>query len=257
MKKLIFITAFIDINYIRMLSLLVNTLYIYGNIDNNTDILIYTSSNFKNIIENSNFYINKIKIFTNDNINSIDAACKARLDLFSYDSIDNYSKILYLDTDILIQKNINFIFDLICEDKIYAIRDCCIDDDPNDFVGGQTLFKNEINDYSDKSGFNSGVMLFNNCSEIKKLFQTIKNHMNIDKSAKFNDQPYFVYNAKKYNLINNYALNDFVELTNEMPKTNKPILHISGGPGMYSNKLRIMLIYYKYMKKHTIMVKKS
>jgi lipopolysaccharide biosynthesis glycosyltransferase len=255
MKKLIFITAFIDINYIKMLSLLVKTLYTYGNIDNNTYILIYTSSKFKNIIENSKFYTDKIIIFTNDNINSIDSACKSRLDLFSYEYIDNYSKILYLDTDILIQKNINFIFDLICENKIYAIRDCCIDNDPNDFVGGQTLFKNEINDYPDKSGFNSGVMGFNNCIEIKNLFQTIKNHMNIDKSAKFNDQPYFVYNAKKYNLINNYTLNDFVELTDQIPKTNKPILHISGGPGLYTNKLKIMLSYFKYMIQNTTFIK--
>jgi lipopolysaccharide biosynthesis glycosyltransferase len=251
MTKLIFITAFINIGYISMLSILVKSLYYYGNIDKNTDILIYTSSEFKVIIENSQFYSDKIKIFINDNINTVDLACKARLDLFEYDNIDNYDKILYLDTDIIIQKNINCIFDLIEENKIYAIHDGFIDNDPNDYYGGQTLFKNEIDKFTDKSAFNTGVMLFNNCIEIKNLFNIIKNHITLDTSAKFNDQPYFVYNAKKYNLVNNILLNDYVELTDSYPKTNKHILHISGGPGIFINKLKIMLIYFNNMIKNT------
>jgi hypothetical protein len=104
MKKLIFITVFNNINYVKMLSILIKSLYIYGNIDENTHILIYTSTQFKYFIENSKFYSNKIRFFINDNYNTIDSACKARLDLFDYESIDDYEKILYLDTDIIIQK---------------------------------------------------------------------------------------------------------------------------------------------------------
>lgn len=251
MKKLIFITVFNNINYVKMLSILVKTLYIYGNIDENTHILIYTSTQFKYFIENSKFYSNKIRFFINDNYNTIDSACKARLDLFDYELIDDYEKILYLDTDILIQKNINYIFNLIEENKIYALGEGDISNDNNDFFGGQSLFKNEVNNYKDKSAFNSGVLLFNNCLEIKNLFKTIKNHMLKNKSAIFNDQPYFVYNAKKYNLINNTVLNDCIELTNQFPKTYKPILHISGGPGIYKNKLNIMVIYFNHMIKNT------
>ena len=251
MKKVIFITVFLNINYVRMLSLLMKSIFLYGNIDDNTDILIYTSSNFKNIIENSTYYSNRVKIFTNDMINTIDQACKSRLDLFNYHYIDNYNKILYLDTDILVQRNINFIFDLIEENKIYAYGEGNIENDENDFFGGKTLFKNDPLKYEDKSAFNSGVLLFNNCIEIKNLFQIIKTHMVQDTTAKFNDQPYIVYNAKKYDLINNIKLNNHIELTNKLPKTKKPILHISGGPGIYKNKLKLMLIYYNYMLKNT------
>lgn len=256
MKKLIFITVFNNINYVRMLSLLIKTLYIYGSIDNDTYILIYTSTNFKRFIENSQFYSNRIYFFINDNYNTIDSACKARLDLFEYELIDNYDKILYLDTDILVQKNINFLFNLIEENKIYAYGEGDISNDKEDFFGGKTLFKNEANNYPDKSAFNSGVMLFNNCLEIKDLFKTIKIHMSLNKSAKFNDQPYFVYNAKKYNLINNTVLNNYVELTNKQPTTNKPILHIAGGPGIYKNKLNIMINYFNHMIKNTKFIKK-
>lgn len=254
MKKLIFITVFNSIGYIRMLSILVKSIYLYGNIDDNTDILIYTSTNFKYIIENSRFYSEKVKFFISDDKNTIDTACKARLDLFDYEFIDNYIKILYLDTDILIQKNINFIFDLIQENKIYAYGEGDISNDNNDYFGGNTLFINELNNYTDKSGFNSGVMLFNNCIEIKNLFKIIKNHIIENKLSKFYDQPYIVYNAKKYNLINNTILNNYIELTSNIPKTNKPILHISGGPGIYTNKLQIMLVYFNHMIKNTIWV---
>ena len=56
MKKVIFITVFLNINYVRMLSLLMKSIFLYGNIDDNTDILIYTSSNFKNIIEKASAF---------------------------------------------------------------------------------------------------------------------------------------------------------------------------------------------------------
>jgi lipopolysaccharide biosynthesis glycosyltransferase len=255
MKKLIFITVFNNINYVRMLSLLVKSIYIYGNIDEKTSILIYTSTNFKNLIEKSKFYSDKIHFFINDTYNTVDSACKARLDLFDYSLIDNYNKILYLDTDILIQKNINFIFNLIEENKIYAYGEGNITNDKYDFFGGITLFKNEHHNFEDKTAFNSGVLLFNNCLEIKNLFQIIKTHILTNKTATFNDQPYIVYNAKKYNLINNTVLNSYIELTNQYPKTNKPILHISGGPGIYKNKLNIMLKYFNYMYKNTRFVK--
>ena len=255
MKKVIFVAVFTNINYVYMLSLLAKSIFLYGNIDDDTDILIYTSSKFKRIIENSSYYSpRRIRFFINNSIDTIDKACKSRLDLFDYKYIDKYDKILYLDTDILVQKNINFIFDLIQENKIYALGEGNIEQDENDYFGGKSLFKNDASKYADKTAFNSGVMLFNNCIEIKNLFRRIQIHMIQDKSAKFNDQPYIVYNAKKYDLVNNTKLNDYIELTNKLPTTTKPILHISGGPGIYRNKLKLMVIYYNYMLKYTTFV---
>ena len=46
------------------------------------------------------FNKNKILFEINDTKDTIDKACKARLDLFDLESIKNYNKILYLDTDI-------------------------------------------------------------------------------------------------------------------------------------------------------------
>ena len=139
MKKVIFVAVFTNINYVYMLSLLAKSIFLYGNIDDDTDILIYTSSKFKRIIENSSYYSpRRIRFFINNSIDTIDKACKSRLDLFDYKYIDKYDKILYLDTDILVQKNINFIFD----DSLFSIN-------------SPKVFNNVDVSKSLKSGFNT------------------------------------------------------------------------------------------------------
>jgi lipopolysaccharide biosynthesis glycosyltransferase len=110
----IFICVFNQQKYVEMFFLLLESIFIYGNLDNNTNILIYTSTPFMNMIkQNHLFNDEKIKLEINDTYNNIDKACKARLDLFNLSSISNYEKILYLDTDILVKDDINKVFEKI------------------------------------------------------------------------------------------------------------------------------------------------
>ena len=91
----IFICIFYEKTYINMLYLLLESIFIFGNLDNNTKILIYTSTQFMNIIKNSHLFNDEnIKFEINDNYDTIDKACKARLDLFNFSCINNYEKIL-------------------------------------------------------------------------------------------------------------------------------------------------------------------
>jgi hypothetical protein len=77
----IFICVFYEKKYVDMLYLLLESIFIYGNLDENTNILIYTSTLFMNIIKQSHlFNSEKIMFEINDTYNSIDSACKARLD---------------------------------------------------------------------------------------------------------------------------------------------------------------------------------
>ena len=117
----IFFTVFTQEKYIDMAYLLLESIFIYGNLDNKTSILIYTSTPFMNIIKKSHLFNDeKIKFEINDTYYSIDSACKARLDLFNLSSISNYNKILYLDTDILIKNDINKVFDICKKDILYV-----------------------------------------------------------------------------------------------------------------------------------------
>ena len=88
----IFICIFNNDNYIKLLYLLLESIYIYGKIDETTEILLYTSTNFMNIIKQSYLYNENIKFEINNNYNNIDTSCKSRLDLFNLLSISKYKK---------------------------------------------------------------------------------------------------------------------------------------------------------------------
>jgi predicted O-methyltransferase YrrM len=250
----IFICVFNNETYIKLLYLLLESIYIYGNLTKDIDILIYTSTSFMNIIKKSHLCIENIKFEINDNYNNIDTACKARLDLFNFPVITNYSKILYLDTDVLITGDIKPIFDLVDEDKLYVLEEGSENGynlltDSDDYWGGKTLFSQEERDNLDtKFGFTSGMMAFNNCEIIKGLFDQVKEDI-IARPHHFScyDQPYIVYNAFKLQLINkkltNYAANNDTNV-----HSNKIIHHFPGRAGIAENKIDKMKEYLNNMK---------
>ena len=247
----ILLCVFNNINYVKLLFLLLESIYIYGNINDETDILIYTSTNFMNIIKNSHLFSNSIKFEINDTYDTIDKACKSRLDFFNLQSACNYNKILYLDTDILVKNDINKVFDVCKEDLLYVLEEGTIDDVTD--YWGKTLFSNEINNYNDKSAFTSGILLFNNCEKIKELFENIQQHIiETPKLCTFNDQPYIVYNAFKYNLYNNKILKSIVVNNDNNIHSDKVIHHFPGGPGVYEHKIDSMNIFLNKIKDYTI-----
>lgn len=245
----IFICIFNQDKYVDMFYLLLESILIYSKIDENTEILLYTSTPFMNMIkQNQLFNMNKIRFEINDTYNNVDTACKARLDLFTLKSIINYKKIIYLDTDILVKSDINKVFDICKEDILYVLEEGNINDN-RDFWG-KTLFNNEINNYTDKSAFTSGILLFNNCEKIKKLFEKITEDIVI-RPHNFScyDQPYIVYNAFKYKLYNNKDLKTMVVNNDYNIHSDKIIYHFPGGPGIYQNKIKKMTEFLNKLNK--------
>ena len=259
--NLIFITVFIQEKYLDMLYLLLDSIYKTSNLDD-IKILIYTCTKFINLIKNSKYFSEKLifqinnDIGTNINSDNIEKACCARLDFFDFNYDNNIEKILYLDTDIIILKDISEIFKLCNNDVLYAVEEGQIDSDLN--YWGKTLFKDEIQKYEDKSAFSSGILLFQNSNNIKKLFNIVKDDMIMRPIREYcvsepqmTDQPYIVYNAFKLNLYNNKVLKDIaVNINLDMKKLNqeiannknKTIFHFPGGPGCFSHKLYKMQI---------------
>ena len=252
----IFCCVFNQAKYVDMFFLLLESIFIYGDLDYNTNILVYTSTPFMNQIKQSHLFNDeKIKFEINDTYNNLDKACKARLDLFNLHSIKNYNKILYLDTDILVKDHINKVFDVCEEDILYVLEEgelkesvinCHTD------YWGNILFGNEINNYNDKSAFTSGILLFNNCEKIRDLFNKIKEDI-INRPHYFScyDQPYIVYNAFKYNLYNNKVLKSLVVNNNNI-HSGKVIHHFPGGPGVYQHKIVSMTKFLNSLKNNNI-----
>jgi len=241
----IFCCVFNQEKYVDMFFLLLESIFIYGNL-NNTNILVYTSTVFMNKIKQSHLFNNeKIKFEINDTYNNIDKACKARLDLFNLPSIINYNKILYLDTDILVKDDINKVFNICEEDILYVLEEGEINSD-RDFWG-KSLFGNEINNYNDKTAFSSGILLFNNCEKIKDLFLKINEDI-LKRHHVFHDQPHIVYNAFKYNLYNNKILKALAVNNDDNIYSDKVIHHFPGCPGVYEKKIETMTIFLNNIK---------
>ena len=234
----IFCCVFNQEKYVEMFYLLLESIFIYGNIQTSTHVLLYTSTRFMNMIKQSHlFNADKIKFEINDSYDNVDKACKARLDLFHLKSVANYDKILYLDTDILIKDDINKVFDVCKEDVLYVLEEGEIDS--NTDYWGKILFGDEIHNYADKSAFTSGILLFNNCEKINELFVKINEDI-VNRPYNFAcyDQPYIVYNAFKYNLYNNKILKSFAVnvYINSTLSIDKVIYHFPGDPGNYKHK---------------------
>ena len=248
----IFCCVFNQEKYVDMFFLLLESIFIYGDLDYNTNILVYTSTVFMNKIKQSHLFNNeKIKFEINDTYDDINKACKARLDLFNLPSITNYNKILYLDTDILVKDNINKVFDVCKEDILYVLEEGEINSD-RDFWG-KTLFGNEINNYEDRTAFSSGILLFNNSEKIKDLFIKINEDIiKIPYNFECYDQPYIVYNSFKYNLYNNKILKTYVVNYDTNIHSDKVIHHFPGYPGRYEHKINSLIIFMKNMKDNTI-----
>jgi lipopolysaccharide biosynthesis glycosyltransferase len=245
----IFCCVFYQEKYVDMFFLLLESIFIYGNLDYNTDTLVYTTTLFMDKIKQSHlFNSKKIKFEINDTYNNIDKSCKARLDLFNLASITNYNKILYLDTDILVKDSINKVFNVCNEDILYVLQEGIVGYGDDDFYG-RILFGKELNNYNDKTAFTSGILLFNNCKKINELFQKIKEDI-VKRPYNFScyDQPYIVYNAFKYNLYNNKILKTLVVNNDYNIHSDKTIHHFPGTPGKYQHKIITMTNFLNSIK---------
>jgi hypothetical protein len=248
MINLVYICVFHIPKYLEMCRLLLDSIYLFGKIDKTADILIYTSTAFKSLLEKE---YNKHNIYfeVNDNIDTMEKACKARLDLFDIKIIDKYKKVLYLDTDIIIKGSLNLIFNIIKTDVLYALKEGFINED--DDAHGKSLFGDELQNYEDKSAFTSGILLFNNCPSIKQLFYDIKKDMEI-RTHFFYDQPFIIYNAFKYNLYNNIIIGLYCINNNNNIDSDKIIHHFPSGPGCCDDKLATMVKFLNNLKsKHS------
>lgn len=248
MKNCIFITVFNNINYVNMLYKLLESINVFGNLSEQTDIVIYTNTEFAKLIKTSEFFTDKIKLELSDEKNNVDSACKARLDLFNLESVKSYDKILYLDTDILVKRPIEPIFEVITEDILYVLEEGVIYHDSDSW--GNTLFGDEIQLYEDKSAFTSGILLFKNCEKIKWLFEKVNEDM-ILRPYLFAcaDQPYIIYNAFKYKMYNNKDLKNYVANHNYNGFNDIIVHHFPGTPGKHDDKLRIMTEFLEYLRR--------
>lgn len=247
---LIYCCVFYNRDYLRLLDLLLKSMRFYSSLDS-FDILIITQRDFEENIKGlgKSLGIN-LKTFCLDLTTIFQAAC-ARLSIFDYPEISNYKKLLYLDTDILITSDLRPVLDNNIKDLLYAFKSGHI---TSHNFGGQFFNFNTIN--SNKSGINSGVLLFLNSLTIKELFSRMRSHIEEYTQAGTKppycmDQPFISYHAIKDSLYDNELLSQYINLFEGEIEAHeiKAICHFSFPIGNFWNKYSRMSEYFSKILK--------
>jgi hypothetical protein len=219
MKNCIFISIFNDENYVKLVYLFLESLYISNNNLSNIDILIYTSTKFMNIIKNSYLFSYNIFFEINDNDNDnnnendndifkkiLPLSLQLSLKFFNFKLNKNYQKIIFMDINTIIKGDINTLFDIITNDILYVFPD---NNDKifivlfNNNEKIKTLFSKINNDYKNEKIFdNKKLKLFITNNNFNIYTDFIVYHFSLDNDKDiFNSMNNFLNNYKNY-LIN-------------------------------------------------------
>jgi FkbM family methyltransferase len=173
-KRLVYSCVFFNENYLALTNLLLESFARHDT--KNTKYLIIASPRFKPQIQKMfDDYGIDGDIWTLPIYTQFGSAC-ARLHIFSYPEIDDYSKILYLDVDMLITAPLEPLFNKELDEKLYAMQ--LVGATVTDWGNAGFLFReNDIEIASDRSTFTSCILMFKNCERIKALFLDIKKHI--------------------------------------------------------------------------------
>ena len=248
--NLIYITVFHQESYINLLKLLITSISIKANVNQETtDILIVTCNLFQQQIQKElKSFDLRLHYYILDLHSLFEAGC-ARLNIFKYHNINKYDKILYLDTDILLNSDVNVLFNLdLSSEKIYALQEGNI---------GHVHWGEQFFDFTkyDRSvtAFTSGILLFRNSDSMKTLFDAIESHIRDYIYIQHNDipicldQPFIVYNAISQNKYDNQLLKFYVENCPSVVSSEKVVYHFPGGPGSYDSKIHKMTDFWGKM----------
>lgn len=250
--NLIYVSIFHNTSYVNLLKLLVTSINQNAYLDRNTtEILILTSPSIQTLIQKELEEFDLPIFYYILDVRTLFGAGCARLHIFKYESISKYDKILYLDTDILLNSNVNTLFDLdLSSDKLYALEEGTI----GEAHWGSQFFDLAKTPYNkNMSAFTSGILLFRNSDSMQNLFNIINLHITDYIYIQHNniptclDQPFIVYNAISNNKYDNQLLKMYVENNPSSVSSEKIVYHFPGCPGAYDSKISKMAAFWKIM----------
>jgi hypothetical protein len=201
---------------IKLFEILLHSAFIHSNFDD-IKIVIFTFLIYKKEIEDAIKHLNlpiQIATIQTSSLSEMEIR-SSRFKIFKFYYIQQYSKILFLDLNVLIHGNIPLLFNLDIEkDKIYVLEQGTISEERN----GKLLLKHVLDernyDYeemSQKTAFHTDIMLFSQSKENEKLFTDVLNHIgNNPQEMQGFENPYIVYNAFVSKQYDNQLLKNYV-----------------------------------------------
>ena len=224
------------------------------NMDENTDLLVYTTSEFKERLSN----IEGVLFFEKNFYKTMNQARISKVDIFDYPEISKYAKILYLDADSLVMGPLSRVFNVITENVVYAVGEGTILCEAE--YWGRSLFLRENADTVDREGLGAYALGFKNIPEFKKLFIKIKQAFYLDmyqNKLRFYDQPFINFYLIQNNVCDTQTFKQFIRsrpTAEDAVQNNICVAHFSGCPGHANVKLELMNEFKEQLNKSALPV---
>ena len=256
-KNLIYYTIGNDEVYVEFLERSIKTLRTLGNYSD--DILIISDDTCIKIVKEK-FIDCKILHIKEDPageeqyISYKSLAAFNKLRIAEYENILKYENIIYLDLDMLIQNDINAIFDIIPENKILISNEEGVVGDSRRFWGSHLFSAEEKIKYNidNINGINSGFFGFKPL--MLHHFSVIYNMAinDADRTHQVCEQPVF----NRYLIINNLydssATNLFLQkgsFVDPREYEEKTVIHFANGVGNYNGKKTPLYKHFNVLMK--------
>jgi lipopolysaccharide biosynthesis glycosyltransferase len=230
--------------YLAMFRIFIQSLILFSK--PKYELLIITDAPSKKIIENFEElkYIKKHHFLLTPTDKNLYNALLHKCDIGSFKFFNNYDKIMYLDCDIILQNDINKLFDIKIKNNIlYAPKEGTLDGK----YWTLNLYNKKDFENLTKLGFhsfNSGTMLFKPSEKMKEHFENVKNLALKYNGSHFYDQSFLNYYFNINKLSNTEYISKYIILFPDVNKyyPEKTIVHFAG-IGRYKEKAKIMKNY--------------
>jgi len=270
-KNLLYYAVF-GVDYSMLLELSLKTL-INNKQNKNFDVLFITDIYTLKIIRTFECLkeFNWDYCIVNQPMDGIDASIY-KLYIYSYSKINNYSKILFLDTDVICKGDFVGIFDKCAKGKFEVVLSPVMRRELSHFFGARkcatlshslVFFTEKNKEYILKYNppvFNAGHFYFENTKQMQEHFKNILWLMKIWPSAYFYEQSfmnhYFNLNGlASYNIINEHIAvtmtvpsvsHGIPEIFEKQHEDRHALIHFAGTPTFGRNKYHFITYYCKY-----------
>ena len=202
--------------YIDLLRLLIVSVKLFSE-TNGIDFMVMTSAEFLPEIDAVSKLVGiplHTKLFKFTTMH--ESSC-ARLYLFNYEHINQYEKILYLDTDIIIQGNLATLFAEDILDKIHALPERSI---AREGYGAWFYDFTKVN--KNTPGMNAGILFFRNTETARTIFNAATQHITMTKAAGHPmpsclDQPFTNYHTISRGKHDTYLMLKYATMYDDEP----------------------------------------
>jgi hypothetical protein len=254
-KTLLYFCVFSNKEYIKLLKLLLTSLVLFTEDLSLIDLLVFTSRDLEEEIlqlaRSLNLNIDTY-IF---NFTGKDQAVCSKLYIFEYPLTRLYKKVLYLDTDIIIQSDLTIILQGDLEEKVYGVKEGTIG---HEWWGAELFDFSKTDDaFKSLSAINGGTLLFPPTDKIKSIFTNICNDIKERTSKNIalpvcSDQSYINYFFIKDNMYNNTYLTEYTKFYSKDADifelvSNNVVSHFTWPIGNANHKMQRMTPYLTYI----------